>query len=108
QYIRSLHGKPLHALASRICSLNEVLHLPPWMNAWMVSEAKRCGIDAAVILVPPDSRLSQSGTKLTQIALQDAGVPALMISADMVDAKEWNHERMVEYVADFLKREKCI
>jgi len=85
--------------------MNEVLHLPPWMNSWMVSEAKRCGIHAAVILVPPDNRLSQSGTKITQIALNDAGIPALMISADMVDAKEWNHESMVNHVADFLRRE---
>jgi hypothetical protein len=105
QYIRELHDKPMHALASRICSMNEVLHLPPWMNSWMVSEAKRCGIDAAVILVPPDTRLSQSGTKLTQIALKEAGIPALMISADMVDAKEWNHEKMVSFVAEFLHQE---
>ncbi len=55
----------MEALASRICSMNEVLHLPPWMNGWMVSEAERCGIDAAVVLLPPDNRLSQSGTKLT-------------------------------------------
>jgi hypothetical protein len=102
QYIRDLHGKPMHALASRICSLNEVLHLPPWMNAWMVSEAERCGIDAAVILVPPDNRLSQSGIKLTSRALSDAGIPTLLLSADMVDAKEWNHERMVELAASFL------
>jgi benzoyl-CoA reductase subunit B len=108
QYIRELRDKPLHALASRICSMNEVLHLPPWMNSWMVSEAQRCGIDAAVILVPPDNRLSQSGTKLTQLALQDAGVPTLMISADMVDAKEWSHENMVNHTADFLQREGLI
>jgi len=82
-----------------------VLHLPPWMNGWMVSEARRCGIDAAIILVPPDNRLSQSGTKLTALALREAGVPALTIEADMVDATEWNHERMVEHVADFLRRE---
>jgi hypothetical protein len=103
QYIRSLHGKPLHALASRICSMNEVLHLPPWMNGWMVSEAKRCRIDAAVMLVPPDSRLSQSGTKLTRLSLEQAGVPTLAIDADMVDAKEWSHEQMVDHVSDFLK-----
>jgi benzoyl-CoA reductase subunit B len=102
QYIRAVQGKPLHALASRICSLNEVLHLPPWMNAWMVSEAKRCGIDAAVMLVPPDSRLSQSGTKLTQLSLQESGVPTLALNADMVDSKGWSHERMVDHVADFL------
>ena len=104
QYVRALHGKPLHALASRICSMNEVLHLPPWMNGWMVSEAKRCGIDAAVMLVPPDSRLSQSGTKLTELALEQAGIPTLALDADMVDSKGWSHDRMVAYVADFLSK----
>ncbi len=102
QYIRALHGRPLHALASRICSMNEVLHLPPWMNEWMVSEAKRCGIDAAVMLVPPGNRLSQSGTKLTQLALQAAGVPTLALDADMVDTQGWSHERMVDHLSEFL------
>ena len=58
-------------------SLNEVLHLPPWMNGWMVSEAERCGLDAAVMLLPPDNRLSQSGTKLTALALEEAGHRAI-------------------------------
>jgi benzoyl-CoA reductase subunit B len=102
QYIRAVHGKPLHALASRICSMNEVLHLPPWMNAWMVDEARRCGIDAAVMLVPPNNRLSQSGTKLTQLSLQQAGVPTLALDADMVDSKGWSHEQMVNHVSEFL------
>src|SRR5512138_5157 len=102
QYIRELQGRPLHALASRICSMNEVLHLPPWMNGWMVSEAKRCGINAAIMLVPPDNRLSQSGTLLTRQSLEAAGVPTLMLSADMVDANGWSHERMVEHVGQFL------
>jgi hypothetical protein len=26
-----------------------------------------------------------------------------MLSADMVDAADWSHERMVEHVADFLR-----
>jgi hypothetical protein len=102
QYIRDIKNKPLHALASRICSMNEVLHLPPWMNSWMISEAKRCGIDAAVMLVPPDNRLSQSGTKLTQLTLEQAGVPTLALDADMVDAKGWSHGQMVDYVSEFL------
>ncbi|MCP5143637.1 MAG: 2-hydroxyacyl-CoA dehydratase [Gammaproteobacteria bacterium] len=102
QYIRQLHGRTMEALASRICSMNEVLHLPPWMNGWMVSEAKRCGIDAAVMLVPPDNRLSQSGTRLTTLALEDAGVPVLALDADMVDAKTWDHAAMVEMVERFV------
>ncbi len=109
QYIRQLKGRSLEALASRICSMNEVLHLPPWMNEWIVSEARRCGIDAAVVLVPPDNRLSQSGTLLTGQELDAAGVPVLRLSADMVDAKNWNRDASVEHVATFLRREvmKC-
>jgi benzoyl-CoA reductase subunit B len=103
QYIRDLQGRPLEALASRICSMNEVLHLPPWMNGWMVSEAQRCGIDAAVMLVPPDNRLSQSGTLLTAQALREAGVPVLRLDADMVDARHWDHAAMVQLVEDFLR-----
>jgi benzoyl-CoA reductase subunit B len=104
QYIRDVQGRPMEALASRICSMNEVLHLPPWMNGWMTSEADRCGIDACVILLPPENRLSQSGTKITAEALETAGVPVLMIDADMVDAGNWNHDRMVGLVADFLEK----
>jgi len=73
------------------------------MSSWIVSEARRCGIDAAVMLVPPDNRLSQSGTLLTRFALEEAGVPVLLLSADMVDAKDWSHDRMVEHVGEFLK-----
>ncbi|MFC3101460.1 2-hydroxyacyl-CoA dehydratase family protein [Altererythrobacter lauratis] len=103
-YIRDLQGKPMEALASRVASMNETLHLPPWMSGWMTSEAERCGIDAAVVLLPPDNRLSQSGNKITAQALEAAGVPVLMIDADMVDARVWDHDRMVGMVADFLQR----
>ena len=44
------------------------------------------------MLVPPDNRLSQSGTLLTCEALRAAGVPVLMLDADMVDAKNWDHD----------------
>ena len=94
----------MEALASRICSMNEVLHLPPWMNGWMVSEAERCGLDACITLVPPDNRLSQSGTLLTQSALEAAGVPVLALDANMVDARSWDHDKMVAMVAEFLAR----
>ena len=104
QYLRDIGDRPMEALASRICSMNEVLHLPPWMNGWMVSEAERCGIDAAVMLVPPANRLSQSGTKLTESALSDAGVPVLRLPADMVDASRWDHDAMVATVQDFLTK----
>jgi hypothetical protein len=85
--------------------MNEVLHLPPWMNEWMVSEARRSGIDAAVLLMPRDNRLSQSSTILTAAALRAAGVPVLMLDADMVNAAQWNRESAVDQVAQFLRAE---
>jgi len=105
QYIREIRGRPLEALASRICSMNEVLHLPPWMTDWLVNEAGRCDIDAAVVLVPPDNRLSQSGTLLARDALRAAGVPTLLLAADMVDASNWDRDAAVGCVEDFLRRE---
>jgi benzoyl-CoA reductase subunit B len=105
QYLREIRGRPLEALASRICSMNEVLHLPPWMTDWLVSEAGRCGIDAAVVLVPPDNRLSQSGTLLAAEALRAAGVPTLQLSADMVDASRWDRDAAVTVVTEFLRSE---
>lgn len=108
QYIREIQGRPLEALASRICSMNEVLHLPPWMNGWMVHEAGRFGIDAAVMLIPPDNRLSQSGTRLTAAALEEAGVPVLTVEADMVDEGQWSHAAMVARMESFLRQKNLI
>lgn len=102
QYIREIKGRPLEALASRICSMNEVLHLPPWMSEWLVSEATRCSIDAAVMLVPPDNRLSQSGTLLSRDALEASGVPTLLLDADMVNTRDWDHDKAVAVVERFL------
>jgi benzoyl-CoA reductase/2-hydroxyglutaryl-CoA dehydratase subunit BcrC/BadD/HgdB len=103
QYLRDDGGEPLRALASRVCSMNEVLHLPPWMNAWMVSEAERCAIDAAVILVPRYGLQSASGTKFTKLALESAGVPTVELDADMVDARRWDRARAVDALSEFLQ-----
>ncbi|MET0389906.1 MAG: 2-hydroxyacyl-CoA dehydratase family protein, partial [Polyangiales bacterium] len=102
QYIRHGLSDPLRALASRICSLNEVLHLPPWMNEWMVSEARRSAVDAAVILVPSSSRLAVSGTRITKLALEAAGVPTLELDADMVDKQGSEHGSLADRVSQFL------
>lgn len=102
QYIRELKDRPMEALASRICAMNEVLHLPPYMNGWMLSEAERCRIDAVVILLPPENRLSQSGTLITRNSFEDAGIPVLSLDADMVDAHSWDHGKMVGVVETFL------
>lgn len=92
---------PLRAMASRICGMNEVLHLPPWMNEWMNHEAKRAGIDAVFMLMPDGARLSQSGTYFTQKAFEESGLPVLTISADMVDASNWDRDAMLDKIGQF-------
>ena len=75
QYIREAHGRPMDALASRICSINEVLHLPPWMNGWMVSEAERCGLDGrfSFVVFAQDHRVAKPDPRLFHIAAEAAG-----------------------------------
>jgi benzoyl-CoA reductase/2-hydroxyglutaryl-CoA dehydratase subunit BcrC/BadD/HgdB len=94
---------PLRALASRIVGMNEVLHLPPWMNEWMVHEAKRAKIDAVMMLMPDGARLSQSGSLFTKKAFENEGIPVMAIEADMVDASNWNRESMLKEIGGFFK-----
>jgi hypothetical protein len=53
--------------------------------------------------VPSSNRLSVSGTRLTKLSLEAAGVPTLEIDADMVDAKNFEHGSMVDRVSEFLR-----
>ncbi|GAB1263359.1 2-hydroxyacyl-CoA dehydratase subunit D [Aurantivibrio infirmus] len=101
-YPRYNLSEPIRALASRIAGMNEVLHLPPWMNEWMSHEAKRAKIDAVMMLMPEGARLSQSGSLFTKKAFEAAGIPVIDIWADMVDASQWDREKMLEYVSDQL------
>ena len=63
----------------------------------------RAVLGQADILQPTTNRLSVSGAKFTKLALEKAGIPVYEMPADMVDAAEWSHERMVDDVAQFLK-----
>lgn len=97
-YPRYQLDDPLRALASRIAGMNEVLHLPPWMNEWMVHEARRSNIDVVMMLMPEGARLSQSGTMFTKNAFDRAGIPVIELWADMVDASNWDHDKMVNMI----------
>jgi benzoyl-CoA reductase subunit B len=89
-YLRADHGDPMRTLAARVIDLNEHLHQPPWAGAWHVKEALRTRIDLAVIIVPTSDRPSGYGTRFIAHALQDAGIPSVMIEADMVDGRNWD------------------
>lgn len=95
---------PLRALASRVVSMNEQLHNPPWVNEWIVEQARRHRIDGALLLVPRGSRPSATGTYFTARALEAAGIPTLQLWADMVDARMWNGEEMRAQVTDFIEQ----
>jgi benzoyl-CoA reductase subunit B len=93
-YIRADHGDPLRALAARVSAMNEQLHQPPWVNEWLVKEAKRWRIDVAVMLVPEHDRFSGYGSYFARNALREAGVTVVEIHSDMVDPRDWDREKM--------------
>ena len=93
-YIRADHGDPLRALAARVSAMNEQLHQPPWVNEWLVKEARRWRIDVAVMLVPEHDRFSGYGSYFAREALKAAGVRVVEIHSDMVDPRDWDRAAM--------------
>jgi benzoyl-CoA reductase subunit B len=102
-YIRYGLDDPLSALASRTISMNEQLHNPPWANEWIVEQAKRHRVDAALVLTPLGTRPSATGNRFIELALERAGIPVLPVLADMVDARSWDAVEMRRKVACFLE-----
>ena len=94
-YIRDSLGDPLRALAARVSAMNEQLHQPPWVNAWMVEQARRYRIDVALMLIPEHDRFSGHGSLFAKEALEAAGVSVIEVWSDMVDPREWDRDAMV-------------
>ena len=84
--------------------MNEVLHNAPYAPAWIVREAQANRIDGAVVLMPRGSRPSAAGTLFITTALEAAGIPTLLIEADMVDPRGWNgpavHAQMTQWLEE--------
>jgi len=104
-YIRRMQPQddPLRALASRVVTMNEVLHNPPYAPAWIVEEAQQNRIDGAVVLMPTGCRPAASGTLFITEALEAAGIPTLLIESDMVDARSWNAEKVKADMTRFIE-----
>ncbi|MGP9790553.1 2-hydroxyacyl-CoA dehydratase [Roseinatronobacter sp. NSM] len=101
-YIRKIGDDPLRALAARMSLMNEQLHQPPWVNEWLVEQARRYRIDAAVMLVPRHDRFSGYGSGFARRALEAAGVKVIEIWSDMVDRRDWNRADMQAHVGKAL------
>jgi len=103
-YRKYFDGDPVRALAARSISMNEQLHLPPWMAGWVLQQAQDFGAQGAVMLVPVGDRLSAYGTRACKKMLEEAGLPVLEITASMVDARLWDNDRMIETVGEFIEK----
>lgn len=106
-YIRYDQGDPMRSLAARVVSMNEQLHQPPWVNSWLVEQARRYRIDVALMLIPRHDRFSGQGSLFSKQALEAAGITVIEIWSDMVDRREWDREDMVKRVASVLDEVKA-
>jgi benzoyl-CoA reductase/2-hydroxyglutaryl-CoA dehydratase subunit BcrC/BadD/HgdB len=103
-YIRHDHGDPLRTLAARFVTMNEHLHQPPWVNEWLVEQARRYRIDAALMLVPRHDRPSGYGSMFAKRALEEAGVAVIEVWSDMVDQRDWDRKAVHGQVVRELDR----
>ena len=103
-YLRYGLEDPMRALASRVVSMNEQLHNPPWANEWITHQARKNRIDAAIVLIPKGTRPSATGSYFISRSLEDSGVPVLELWADMVDGRSWDQEEMRNMVSNFIRQ----
>lgn len=106
-YIRYGLSDPLRALASRVVSMNEQLHNPPWANEWIVAQAEKHRINGAIVLIPSGTPSAVSGTLFIERALEKAHVPVMTLVADVVDSRNWDGQAMRERVGRFIEERLC-
>jgi hypothetical protein len=93
-------GEPLRQLAARFAAFTDFLGLPGWADEWYLEQARTHRVDGVVHLVAHDSRDSYFTTK----ALEDAGIPVLVIDADNADARRWDEAAFVGSLERFIER----
>jgi hypothetical protein len=98
-YIRGDRGDPLRALAARISAMNEQLHQPPWVNEWLVHQARKFRIDVALMLIPEHDRFSGYGSLFAKRALEAAGIRVVEVWSDIVDPRDWNRDAVIARIA---------
>jgi hypothetical protein len=103
RYFSDEPGQAMRALAARHVSMNEQLHVPPWMADWIIEQARAYGADGAVMLVPKHDRMGSFGSRVTRMALEKAGIPVVELHANMVDARLWDDEAMTRTVEEFIE-----
>lgn len=101
---RKYGDDPLRALAARHISMNEQLHINPWMSDWILQMAKDFRADGAVMLTPVGDRMSGFGVRGAINACEAAGLPVIEIEASMVDARGWDRDAMTARVARFIEQ----
>lgn len=101
-YRRYYTENPLRALAARHLTVNEQLHLPGWMNDYVVQKAADYRIDGAVLLMSDADRVQSTAANFSKLALERAGVPVHVINANTVDERLWNRDEQYAAVSKFL------
>lgn len=97
-YARDINDDPLGALASRHLDMGEYLRQPEWL----LKEAKLHGVSGAVMIVSR-SCIRDIGRRFIKLAFETANIPLLTIYADVVDAREWDDEKIKSDVSNFIE-----
>lgn len=103
-YRRYFKDDPLRALAARHLTVNEQLHLPGWMNDYVVKKAKDFRIDGAVLLISDGDRAQATAANFSRLALEAAGIPVHVLHANTVDERLWDAEGQNAAMGEFIEQ----
>ncbi len=88
---------PLRALAARYAGIVTEIAMPPASHSWELHDLRAYHADGVVMLPNRDHLL------LTQMALEDAGVPTLVLPVDAVDGRSWDDSALMALTAEWLE-----
>ena len=100
-HARDLLNDPLRALASRRV-VGPISYGSIRDPDWLLKEAKLHKVSGAVMIVNR-SCIRDIGRRFTKIVFENAGIPLLTIYADVVDAREWDDEKVKSQVSNFIE-----
>ena len=64
------------------------------------AELHKC---SGAVMIVSESCIRDVSRKFTKIAFENAGIPLLTIYADVVDAREWDDEKIKAQVSEFIE-----
>lgn len=102
---RNVEKDPIRSLAARFVGMEDFIHMPPWNYTRQIDDALKARTDGVIYLVGDSCMMTVEGSQFMIDAYKASGIPTYVLRADNVDPKQWNEEKFVREISDFIENE---